>query len=953
MHSRLIVIALAFSLLFSGMLVFAQENVTTDLCAGVTCDPAATTCPDSYVASCTNTCSGGTCSTCVPSCSGHEAPADPCAGITCSPATTTCPDSYVASCSNTCSGGTCSTCTPSCAGHDAPPAVVARTCPPISPPSADYCHDGTAKEKYDANGCVTGYECIPPSITACPTPPAKPSCPADAYPKPNYDSKGCITDYKCEPVGPACPTESMPFCASGYNIVTKTDAAGCAIYKCEPSGGEGSIACARVITPAMDAAGNCKEFPDSCLPPGWYKVDRCPDRSAACGNNICEPGEENFCRRDCISAREACPVTRTCADSSRVMCRQNEDGSCFCEACPIESIPQGCRQVVDKEKGFVGVVCESRSACPATPDIEDVKNRCEQNKGIFSLRKSPDGCEFPDCTFGGVSSSVVPVFNPLQEEKKCPAETNEQREATRQSCEKLGLHFAISVQGGCKVSKCSQKSQKLGCEPLPFEERQGKEDACRRQGLNVVKDFDESGCPLIKCGEPAQCPRDVPKEAYQKCGNQGGELVVRRDNQGCITLSQCIVQGDSREADVDPIERMPEPSELLSMAFRMEELKIELDKLAKKTDDIAGYYASTGSPDEGRYRRVSDMFDAAKDKVDEIKEKLRDAVQRGDVMEDDLIEVKRDVKYIKNVMMKDILYLMLSSSDDVKNIKESRATKSGDRFEAVKATDDTNCGSDGSCFDRGFRLCKKLIFYPEGSKGPKVEVQGLSGNACIMYVVLPEGEGPPAGTLPGISPPYDMTCKIEKYTLGVRNPEEDIFPYCEGSMAELTKKFGGSGGQGPPGVPGKCSGDECRDYCGRGPEEAKECLEELGPYLPPEAKQGLEQLARGEQPGFGGFQGPPRETGEGFERPSSQSATQPCGDGLCDDFEQRNPDACPQDCRGSATGVSAGIAPRQPVTVARPVPLSQPATQQACSGCLNNGVCDPGECSECADCLRG
>jgi len=151
-----------------------------------------------------------------------------------------------------------------------------------------------------------------------------------------------------------------------------------------------------------------------------------------------------------------------------------------------------------------------------------------------------------------------------------------------------------------------------------------------------------------------------------------------------------------------------------------------------------------------------------------------------------------------------------------------------------------------------------------------------------------------------------MTCKIEKYTLGVRNLEEDIFPYCEGSMAELTKKFGGSGGQGPPGVPGKCSGDECRDYCGRGPEEAKECLEELGPYLPPEAKQGLEQLVRGEQPGFGGFQGPPRETGEGFERPSSQSATQPCGDGLCDDFEQRNPDACPQDCRGSATGVSTG-----------------------------------------------
>lgn len=918
---------IAVILMLSFSLAFAQNETTPpDPCAGVTCSPATTTCPDGYTASCTNTCAGGACSACAPSCTGHEAPADPCAGITCAPATATCADGYAASCQNTCSGGACSTCTPSCAGHDAPPSVnVTTACPLLSAPSPDFCRDGASRPKYDASGCITGYECIP-AVTKCPAQPAEPSCPADAYPKPAYDSAGCIAGYKCEPVRPA-----------------PGDGGG---------GGGGSATCAQMITPAMDAAGNCREFPDSCLPPGWNRVDRCPERSG-CGNGICEKGEESFCRRDCISAREACPVTKTCSDGSNIMCRQNADGSCFCEACPVESIPQGCKQVVDKEKGFVGVVCESRPACPETPDIDEIKNKCEQNKGIFSLRRSPDGCEFPDCTFGSVSTSVVPVFNPFQEEKKCPAETDEQREATRQSCEKLGLHFVISVQGGCRVSKCSPKPQKTGCEPLPFEERQGKENACRQQGLDVIKDFDGNGCPLIRCGEPAQCPRDVPQEAYQKCGNQGGELVVRRDNHGCITLSQCVVQGDAREADVDPIEKIPEPSELLSMAFRMEELKIELDKLAKKTDDIADYYASTGSQDEGRYRRVSDMFDAAKDKVDEIKEKLRDAVQRGDVGEDDLIEVKRDVKYIKDVMMKDILYLMLSSSDEVKNIKESRATQSGNRFEAVEATDDTNCGSDGSCFDRGFRLCKKLIFYPEGSKGPKVEVQGLSGNACILYAVLPEGEGPQAGTLPGINPPYDMTCRIEKYTLGVRNPEEDIFPYCEGSLVELKKKFGGPGNA--PGVPGKCSGDECRDYCGRGPEEAKECLQELGPYLPPEAKQGLEQLASGRQPGSGGFLGMSQQPAEGFGTPSSQPTTQLCGDGICDDFEQRNPDACPRDCQDSASNVPAGIAPQQ--AVAQRAPLAQQAvqqvSQQACSGCLNNGVCDPGECRDCTDCLRG
>jgi hypothetical protein len=29
-----------------------------------------------------------------------------------------------------------------------------------------------------------------------------------------------------------------------------------------------------------------------------------------------------------------------------------------------------------------------------------------------------------------------------------------------------------------------------------------------------------------------------------------------------------------------------------------------------------------------------------------------------------------------------------------------------------------------------------------------------------------------------------------------------------------------------------------------------------------------------------------------------------------------------------------------------------PVGVQACVGCLNNGVCDIGECSECVDCLR-
>lgn len=859
-------------------------------------------------------------------------------------------------------------------------------------------------------------------MTTCPTTPAKPSCPSDAYAKAEYDSKGCISGYKCEAF--KAPSDiTLP-------------------------------GCLQVITPAMDAAGNCKEFSSSCLPPGWNKVDRCPGRTSTCGNGVCEAAEssvtcpndckgkavcgnnmceeqsgENYnncpsdcqrfdcplhttpvcergfalsggvdekgcrgpatccgdsvcsggensqnCRQDCVGAE---PDKIQCPDGSYAACKVDSRGNRYCEPCRVseDRIPQGCRQEVEKETGFVKVVCENvRRTCPEFSIPYNAKEECEAKGGKFQIRKDVNGCTFPDCSFREVSTSVVPDLNPLGEGSKCHIETEKEIEATRKGCEQLGLGLVFSTQGGCRISKCSSKPMKSGCDPIPMEQRQRIEASCIEKGLSVVKDFDENGCPLMKCGEQSQCPRDLPKEAYEKCGQQGGEMIVRRDNSGCVSLSQCVVKGDIREADVESIERIPESADLLSMAFKMEELRIELDKLAKKTEDIANYYESTKSPDEGRYRRVSNMFSAAKSKVDEIKTKLRDIVQKGTPGENDLIGVKSDVRYIKDVMMKDALYMMLSSSDDVKNIKESRAVSVGDKFEEVTATDDTNCGSDGSCFDRGFRLCKKLIFYPEGRNGPRVEVQGLKDDACIMYVVLPEGQGPPAGAIPGVKPPYDMTCKIKNYALGVNSPEEDIFPYCEGSMVELMKKFG-TRGENAPGVPGKCSGEECKNYCGRGAAEAKECLEHLGQYLPPEAKQGLEQLASGKGGGFGfggsqqgqqpsqqrefesgEFQEEFRQPAQQFRQPQEQfrqpvqqvqrvqsvqqqGGVNLCGDGICDDFERNNPTACQVDCRGGTTAT----APQHQ--------FQQPQGEQ-CSGCLSNNICDPSECSFCPDCRR-
>lgn len=41
------------------------------------------------------------------------------------------------------------------------------TCPTLSPPSPNFCPNGTTKPRIDADGCTRGYDCIPNPANAC------------------------------------------------------------------------------------------------------------------------------------------------------------------------------------------------------------------------------------------------------------------------------------------------------------------------------------------------------------------------------------------------------------------------------------------------------------------------------------------------------------------------------------------------------------------------------------------------------------------------------------------------------------------------------------------------------------------------------------------------------------------------------------------------------------------
>ncbi|MFH0832293.1 MAG: hypothetical protein V1900_01035 [Candidatus Aenigmatarchaeota archaeon] len=846
----------AVLLIFLSSLAFAQEN-QTNLCANP-CSPATLTCPDSYVASCTPSCdpvSG--CGTCNPDCSGHQ---NLCAGVTCNAVTLTCPDGFAASCNPGCelATGTCIVCSPDCSAHQ----------------STNKC---TAPCNAITSTCPDGF--IPPSCT--PT---------------------------CDPATGLCGTCS-PDC-TGHQITQEV--------------------CAQVITYGVDDAGHCKTFANSCLPPGFKRVDSCPVIGAQCRNGICEVGEscdnchddcgpcstttntcpvynepeckngytvmsgkdnrgcsmpstccgdgicngkenQQNCDKDCIGSVfncnsvvvclsgdgccppgcsnqdkdcgpvMQCPSGQNCPDGTFVSC-YTRDNFCKCDPCPISttSVPQNCRQEVDSYSGFVRMVCNK--ICPVdqekiNEDMRYAKEKCMNNDGNIFEKIDERGCKYIECNFGSTAISTTSAsINPIY----CPSP--QQVEDTAEKCRSTGVEPLYTFDKGCKIVKCEERREQ-GCGLVPGPERERIENECADTGLNVIKEFDQNGCQMIRCGETNDCQREVPKEAFEKCKNNGGELVVKRDYNGCVSLSDCIMRGDERDVYVESIEEMPDATELLGIAFKLEGLKIELDKLAKQTDDIAKYYESTGSNENERFKRVSSMFDAAKQKVDEIKKKLSEKLKTLTL--DDIMQVKHDIRYIKDVTLKDIVYVMLSSSDEIKEI----VSKS-----------EGDCGSDDHCFDKAFRVCKPVKFTPtkgpngEPSEGePDIVIVGLEGDNCIVKITMPTEQGPPAGFVPGVNPPYEMKCKFSDYAVGAMMLDKDkLKEKCEGNLVKLMDI--GPGGTG-------------------------EQLPSQKPMTPTEQQQPIQTT------------------------PTSSS---------------------------SGGGSAGGKGP--------------------CAGCLNNGICDSGECSDCPDC---
>lgn len=753
-----------------------------------------------------------------------------------------------------------------------------------------------------------------------------------------------------------------------------------------------------VITPPPEISGGGEEVPPEKIP-----VIQCPPppetgRQCSEGESLTPLYDDKGCLvgnecRPMIKPVEGevridCPQNRPCPDGSNVPCHI-ENNNCICDPCPIreEKIPEGCRQEIDKETGFVKLVCEKR--CPADEQQRKLKDDCYAQGGNPVPFNDPSGCIFYDCKFGERQKEEA-APNPIYGYEECPPQ--EEVDSSIEKCKDMGMVGTISFEGGCKVAKCVEKTEEK-CKIITAEMRMTIEGECEKQGLRAIKDFDEKGCPFFACAGEGFCKMDLPKEAFDECRMKGGEMVVKNDDRGCIIYSNCVVRGDKRNVYVEPVGNVPEPTELLAVAFKLEQLKIELDKLARQANDIADYYASVGDPEEHRFRRASDMFFDVKDKIDGIKSNLREKLDG--LTTADMEQIRFDIKSVKE-SLKDIVYVMLSNSDDVKEMVQVETERKAQKtiltplFGEGKAVESKNCGTDGMCFDKAVRICKPVTFMPDGRAGATIAIKGLEGGACILHVEEPEAMGPP-----GFEGKIYMDCQIKDYASGIMGPE-DIMPFCEGPMREMYDKYGSKGQGGGPQAysgPGGCTSDrECNAFCEKNPDECLKWCRENPDMCPNKAESDLKSTMKGRAECGNGLCEP--DFGETLNNCPSDCMRGGCGNGVCEEDYGELPETCPDDCGGRRgaggrcectwaagtrehpTGCTvfcddysydqgaceayirdgcrwkSGMAvPVERVEPAMPVERVERKVQ-ACVGCLNNGICDVGECSECIDCIQ-
>ncbi len=608
-----------------------------------------------------------------------------------------------------------------------------------------------------------------------------------------------------QPTTQACPpTPATPSCGPGENLKAAFDDHGCLIsqYCFKLESGEQQRSCPLVS----------KEAFDSC------------------------------------SSRGGNPITHTGQDGCAILKCERQEGF------QPQGPPQGCKEEVDPA-GFKRIVCEGPQGggqgCPSDKQQmeQQRKDQCLSKGGNPISFHDPNGCQFFNCEFQqrGPQSQSRAFSGGGQalglEKRNCP--TRAQADEAFKKCQSVGQEGFYVGPSDCRFVECRNVEafkDKFRCDESRNFARI--DDLVQKCGgkQNVIKDWDASGCAFPRCKEQGDGSQDEgrgpPPEFFERCEKDGGRIADF--GQGRVTCvppkSKGKLEKGLRQDEVLALAEVGE-GDVLKLGLKLETAKIALNEAKNALEDAANYWDLQNAPEESeRVRRAARILDKASKKLDKAKLNIVKKIEDKDISIDDLIEIKEKIK---------------ETIEDIE-IDATTALLGGESKEAPDADVDTDELTENA------ENCIVGVFNVDtGEEGPEVtvDIKGIDGDGDCngsMKVSFANSQFKPP-----IPPVTEAACKdidvLAASTSGDRPPskEELAEAGCVGTFVDNLDKM-------VPGIPGKCQGEECKDYCGTSETAAKECLEAFKDFLPPEAKVGLTLMTA--------FGGGPDGIREGFEK---------------------------------------------------------------------------------------
>ena len=383
------------------------------------------------------------------------------------------------------------------------------------------------------------------------------SCPRDCQ------SQGCVSNRECrDPEKPICDTTGV--CIRDNHCDDGTEPMCDSIPpRCE----DGKILayknfCYQCVDPNTCTSTECGN--EICEP---GEEDRCPRdcQGPVCGNRICEAGEYDSCPRDCVT--QPCRSNRDCEEPTPIcgdngICQEREGPTCgngVCEmgewdSCPSDcQEPQECRESRDCVDKVWSVRCVGHwscgnGQCDETCDMESCGDgRCDR-RGGETATSCPSDCseEPPFCGDGVCNGRENPITCPSDCSEEPICRTNRDcRDPRKPLCDN-GVCVA-DMEPECQIDQdcgdprliCSDggicKPRASECGNLICE--LGERRTCPEDCENI-----ECGNLICEPGERRTCPEDC--ENNTECGNliceQGERDTCPEDcMEGCRTRRDC------------------------------------------------------------------------------------------------------------------------------------------------------------------------------------------------------------------------------------------------------------------------------------------------------------------------------------------------------------------------------------------------------------------------------